>query len=178
VDYDNIAALTLHGCGLISQRVLELDCDLLMAVPCCYSNIPEGRYLMSSYAGSIDVPEEMARIAILGSKRLKKRGREQKKINIKKFIEKDTLTQTQRSLLEISGYSTDIESSVKAEYLSNNIIRHSLLRKLFTRPIEALFSSDKAIYLNERGYKGDVFSFMPFSMSPRNHLIVGRKENY
>ena len=54
-------------------------------------------------------------------------------------------------------------------------IRHELMKKMFTKPVEALFSADKVLYLEENGREGNVYCFVPSNQTPRNHLIVGRK---
>jgi SAM-dependent methyltransferase len=182
------AALALHGCNYLSQRVLKLhDADLLMVSPCCYNGILPKDYFMSEYAGEkvrdsgLVVDSRLGEIAILGPNRMNEAIRTGKIRKIEEQLRDNNyeIGKFDRALLERAGIQVPEVNPENASYVAGMIHelrrKHATLKKLFTKPIEALFSADKAIYLGESGYDNHVYAFMPFSISPRNHLVVGRR---
>ncbi len=182
------AIVTLHGCNYLSHRGLSMNnAELLMVSPCCYNRLLPKDYFMSDFANEkmknsgINVDTNLGEIAVLGPNSLSF-GKQIKKMDkVKKQFQESNfkVTELDKKLLEYRGlYHLDINPE-NLENITNQLHvsrrRHALFKKLFTRPIEALFSSDKAVYLEGSGYEAHVHLYMPFSISPRNHLIVGRK---
>jgi hypothetical protein len=53
--------------------------------------------------------------------------------------------------------------------------RLELVRHAFRRPLETLLASDRALFLEERGYRVVVGTFCPRQLTPRNLAIVARR---
>lgn len=181
------AAVTLHGCNYLSQRVLRLhEPQLLMVVPCCYNGLAPDDYFMSAHAkarvaeSGLRVDKNLGSIAILGSGTLTRSQQIRKMDAIKKVLaESDYALSTEDEfMLQMAGVRFEGVGERNygeiAEAVHKARRKYALFKKFFVRPIEALFSADKAIYLNEQGRESFVYNFMPYSLSPRNNLIVGK----
>ena len=75
----------------------------------------------------------------------------------------------------LKSYATELSQSgaQNPEQALNFVKSRILFEQVFIKPIEALFSTDKAIYLGERGYEPSVCCYVPFDTTPRNHLVIG-----
>ncbi|MBI2134091.1 methyltransferase [Candidatus Woesearchaeota archaeon] len=170
------AVVSLHGCGGISQRILRIhSADLLMTSPCCYNRIPPEDYFMSEYGkqaiseSGIKVDHSLGEIAILGHGFLNSRSENAIKMRLEVEVE-NGVSELDEALLKASNCRI-----LDAESIHSARRRYALLKKMFFPVVEALFSLDKAIYLNESGYESHVFEYVPPSITPRNHLVIGRK---
>ena len=177
--------ISLHGCGYLSQRVMGVGGELVAASPCCYHGLDPQDYFMSQHAlqriqgTGLPINHNLAEISILGPGTLGRSAREGKNRKLRKELEDSGVGETDTVLLVQAGYTNEAVRTADIEKLTRVIeglrIRYSSFKKLFTQPVEALFSLDKAVFLNESGYQSHVYGYMPYSISPRNHLIVGRK---
>ena len=52
-----------------------------------------------------------------------------------------------------------------------DVARMELVRHLFRRPLEIWLLLDRALFLEEQGYRVEVGTFCPKPMTPRNLLI-------
>ena len=50
-----------------------------------------------------------------------------------------------------------------------------LLRNLFRRPLELWLLLDRALYLQEQGYKVKLGTFCDYQLSPRNLLLLAER---
>lgn len=171
---ESSSVLTLHGCGYLSQRVLRMSqydlAPILLAVsPCCYHGLDSRDYFMSEYGNSkvrqsnLRVDSDLGYIAgILGTKNLRK-------------VTSKTIWESDRRLLQDRGIEIPRDENVTPKNIVEFVKRIALFKQIFVEPIEALFSIDKAIYLNESGYDTYLCHFVPRNITPRNHIIIGRR---
>lgn len=52
----------------------------------------------------------------------------------------------------------------------------SLIQLVFQRPLEIWLALDKALYLEERGYRARLLEFCAKSVTPRNILLCAYKK--
>lgn len=63
----------------------------------------------------------------------------------------------------------------KAQQRLRRIQRLDLVRHIFRRPLEIWLILDRALYLQEQGYRVDIREFCPYEMTPRNFLLQASK---
>ncbi|MCM2325435.1 MAG: class I SAM-dependent methyltransferase [Candidatus Woesearchaeota archaeon] len=176
------ATLCLHGCGGLSQSVLMQDSEMTMVSPCCYSRLAPKNYLMSEFCTNnlaLSLDERYGSIATLGSKNLNEKEQQNKVLKMIETFEYISTQDNNLALLELAGISQS--GLMRMQPMDAVLTLHDLKRryaaakKVFSRPIEALFSCDKAVYLEENGRSSQIYEYVPFHISPRNHLILGLK---
>lgn len=77
------------------------------------------------------------------------------------------------SLKGLTCASADWEALSRAGEARLAVVRNlELVRNLFRRPLELWLVLDRALYLQERGYSAKIGTFCPYTMTPRNLMIV------
>ncbi len=177
------AVVSLHGCGKVSNRILSAEnADFIAVSPCCYHKIKDNDYFVSDYASSKKAEFDGGTICSVASAGIgfllpSERNRKREEIYSNIVSNGYDLPDEYKGILDAAGKRVQSPNPENINTVTDVIHglrkRHSLMRKLICKPAESLLSTDKAIYLQERGYDANVIEYVPVILSPRNHLVMG-----
>ncbi|MBN1896289.1 MAG: methyltransferase [Candidatus Aenigmarchaeota archaeon] len=177
------AVVSLHGCGNVSNRILSAEnADLIAVSPCCYHKIKDNDYFVSGYASSKRTEFDGGTICSVASSGIgfflpSERNRKREEVYSSIVSNGYNISDEYTGILDAAGKKVPSPNTENIDRIVDVIHglkkRHSLMRKLICKPAESLLSTDKAIYLQERGYDANVVEYVPVILSPRNHLVMG-----